>query len=162
MLRIHRRISFSVTIITILLLVSASVVIGSQQLKRTTGKRSKHASGEAARHADRGEARPMYRPNRKADMRYIKVKWVHNIPTEPIWLYCELSDGSWETRKVEIFPDGSAGFASSSESAGTTRLAVEPIPSLEVIASDAQFVPVEISRQEFEDVWARRFDPERL
>jgi hypothetical protein len=91
-------------------------------------------------------------------MKYIRVKWIHDLSDEPVWLYSELNDDLWETRKVEIFPDGTVGFASRAESAGTTRLSVEPLPPLGEIASDPQFDPVEIDSQEFEDVWAKRFD----
>jgi hypothetical protein len=94
-------------------------------------------------------------------MKYIKVKWVHDLPDEPVWLYSELNDDSWETRKVEIFRDGTAGFASQAEIAGTTRLSVEPLPPLGEIALDPQFEPVEIDPREFEDVWAKRFDRQR-
>jgi hypothetical protein len=91
-------------------------------------------------------------------MKYIKVKWTHDLPDEPVWLYSELNDDLWETRKVEIFPDGTAGFASQAERAGTTQLSVEPLPPFGEIASDPQFDLVEIASQEFEDVWAKRFD----
>jgi hypothetical protein len=91
-------------------------------------------------------------------MKYIKVKWIHNYENEPIWLYSELDDNSWETRKVEIFPDGTAGFASQNECVGTTRLAITPLPSLMEIALDPQFYPVIISHQDFEDVWMNRFN----
>lgn len=89
-------------------------------------------------------------------MKYIKVQWIHDFPDEPAWIYCELNDDSWETRKVEVFPDGTMGFASQAESAGTTELSVGPIPPIPEIAADPQFDPVEIAPQEFEDVWARR------
>ncbi len=94
-------------------------------------------------------------------MKYIKVKWIHDFPDEPAWIYCELNDDSWETRKIEVFPDGTVGFASQAESAGTTRLSFEPSTPLEEIASDLQFEPAEIEPQEFEGVWARRLDRPR-
>jgi Domain of unknown function (DUF6881) len=86
-------------------------------------------------------------------MKYIKVKWIHSLPDEPVWLYSELNDDQWETRKVELFADGTKGYANHSETCGTTKLSIEPLPSLEDIASDPQFVPEIITRQEFEDVW---------
>jgi hypothetical protein len=90
-------------------------------------------------------------------MKYIKVRWIHSLPDEPIWLYSELNDDWWEVRKVEVFADGTKGYANHSEALGTTKLSIEPLPAIEEIASDPQFVPTEITRQEFEDVWANRY-----
>jgi hypothetical protein len=91
-------------------------------------------------------------------MKYIKVKWVHFHPDEPTLLYSELDDARWEIRKVEIFPDGRIGYASSIEatSATKTRLSIEPLPPFDEIAADPQFQPVEITKDEFEAVWSRR------
>lgn len=86
-------------------------------------------------------------------MKYIKVKWIHQLPDEPVLLYSELDKDFWEKRKVEVFPDGSAFFASEEESHGDTGLSIEPLPSLEEIGSDPQFEPEEISAPEFEKVW---------
>ena len=89
-------------------------------------------------------------------MQYIKVKWIHSHPDEPVLLYSELDEDRWETRKVEIFPDGTTGFAGPDEQAGSSILAEVPMPTLEEIASDPQFVPQPVQRHEFEQVWARR------
>jgi Domain of unknown function (DUF6881) len=85
---------------------------------------------------------------------YLRVKWKHSFSTEPVLLYSELDGERWETRKVEVFTDGRRDFASASETSGNTRLSKEPLPALEEIASDPQFEPVEITRTEFEEVWA--------
>ncbi len=92
-------------------------------------------------------------------MRYLRVQWLHFHPDEPVEIYSEINDDGWEVRKVEVFPDGSVGFASSSEGIGSTMLSVEPLPALEEIRSDPQFKPTEISRQEFEKMWEKRFEP---
>lgn len=89
-------------------------------------------------------------------MKYIRVKWNHKHHDEPVLLYSELDTERWEKRKVEVFRDGRCGYASASESGGSTRLGEEPIPALTEIASDPQFEPVEITQQEFEEVWAKR------
>ena len=83
-------------------------------------------------------------------MRYIHISWIHDDPDGPSELYSELDDGSWEVRKVEVFRDGRIGFAGSSESTGSTRLGLEPVPSLDEIALDPEFHPEEITRAEFE------------
>jgi hypothetical protein len=96
-------------------------------------------------------------------MKYIKVRWIHSDPDEPVWLYSELNDDMWEIRSIEIFPDGTKGFADDAEAVGTTKLSIEPLPSLKDIASDPQFIPEEITHQEFEGAWAaRRMSPRRL
>ena len=92
-------------------------------------------------------------------MRYLRVEWVHFHPDEPVEIYSEINDAGWETRKVEFFPDGSVGFASSTEGMGSTMLSLEPLPALEEIASDPQFKPVEISQQDFEKAWEKRLHP---
>jgi hypothetical protein len=92
-------------------------------------------------------------------MRYLKVLWLQDHPGEPIELYSELDDGGWERRKVEVFRDGSIGFASASESGGTTTISERPLPSIEEIAADPQFRPSAISKAEFERVWERRLAP---
>lgn len=86
-------------------------------------------------------------------MKYIKVKWIHDLDDEPCLLYSELDDDLWEKRKVEVFADGSAAFASEDECFGDTGLSIEPLPSLEEIGRDPQFEPETISAAEFEEVW---------
>jgi len=89
-------------------------------------------------------------------MNYIKVKWNHSHPGEPIWLYSEIDDDRRETRKVEVFADGRRRYASRTESEGGTRLGEAPIPQLIEISYDPQFQPAAIAKEEFEAVWAER------
>jgi len=90
-------------------------------------------------------------------MKYIKVKWTHSKPNEyPSILYSELDDELWEVRKVEMFGDGHQGYASDAESLGDTELGIEPLPPLAEIASDPQFELIEITKEEFEEVWSKR------
>lgn len=86
-------------------------------------------------------------------MKYIRVRWIHNFPNEPVLLYSELDDDRFETRKVEVFPDGKKGYASEAEEVGGTRLGIEPVPSITQIAMDHEFVPEEITKEEFERIW---------
>jgi hypothetical protein len=53
-------------------------------------------------------------------MIYIKVRWKHDDPNNPILLYGEMDDERWEVRKVEVFPNGSFGYADRATSRGTT------------------------------------------
>jgi hypothetical protein len=90
-------------------------------------------------------------------MIYLKVRWIHNLPDEPVLPYSELDEGRWEIRKVEIFPDHSVGFAGANSKAKDTRLGEVPVPSIEDIASNPEFEPQEISAADFELIWRNRF-----
>jgi hypothetical protein len=92
-------------------------------------------------------------------MRYVRVAWKHVFPDDPILIYSELDDDRWEVRKVEVFRDGALGYASAKGSSRSLGLGLEPYPPLEEIAGDPQFEPVEITRQEFEDIWLRALTP---
>ena len=89
-------------------------------------------------------------------MDYVRVRWLHTNPNEPIWLISEIDADRWETRKVEIFANGSKGHAARGEEAGGTVLADLPLLPLQEIASDPQFLPEEITKEEFEAVWSAR------
>jgi hypothetical protein len=89
-------------------------------------------------------------------MRYIKVRWNHSFPNEPVILYSELDSKGFEVRKVEVFRDGLIDYASRYEHGRFCRLGEEAVPSLEEIAADSQFEPMEIGHEEFEVMWARR------
>jgi hypothetical protein len=91
-------------------------------------------------------------------MQYIKVKWIHSHADYPVLLYSELDKDRHECRKVEFYADGRIGFASTTETTHLTSisLGVAPVPTLDEIAADAQFQPVEITKNEFEEVWLKR------
>jgi hypothetical protein len=92
-------------------------------------------------------------------MRYQKVEWRHNSLDEPVVLYAEIDDAGMETRKVDVYQDGRWDCADASSSMGATRLSTEPLPSIEEIAAQAEFSPVEISPEEFEQAWRRATQP---
>jgi hypothetical protein len=89
-------------------------------------------------------------------MKYIRVKWKHTNPDEPIWLFSELDPNGLELRKLECFRNGFCDFASTNDSTGTTKLSTQPLPELDKLAKDPEFEPTEISKEEFEDVWTKR------
>jgi hypothetical protein len=86
-------------------------------------------------------------------MRYIKVVWLHDHPDEPIELYSELDDESWEVRKIERFRDGFLGYVGADGATERTRLGLVPVPSVDEIARDPEFQAAEIGREEFEMAW---------
>lgn len=84
---------------------------------------------------------------------YLKVRWIHDFPDEPVELYSELAPDRYEVRKVEVFRDGRRVRADENTTAGGTMLGVVPVPGIDEIAEDRQFEPSGISREEFERVW---------
>jgi hypothetical protein len=87
-------------------------------------------------------------------MEFIDVAWRHNSENDPVRVVSELDSGRHETRKLEFFPDGRVGFASSVVSSINTELGVVPVPSIEEINSDPQFHASSIEKQEFEALWS--------
>ncbi len=86
-------------------------------------------------------------------MTYLKVIWKHEPNEYPVIMYSELDDDRYETRKVEVFGDGTFGYAYDGGSSSMTILGEVPLPSFEEIDSDPQFEPVVISKNEFDKVW---------
>ena len=84
-------------------------------------------------------------------MTYIKVFWEHT--DEPILLYSELDEERWEIRKVYIFEKGRMEYASRTEANGETILSDQPCPNLSEITKSPEFVPLEIAKEEFEEIW---------
>lgn len=95
-------------------------------------------------------------------MKYIKVRWVHNLPNAPVVLYSELNPERWEIRKVEVYADGRADCADAEVQTGSTNLGIEPLPAPEEIAADPQFIPLELSAEEFQFVWEKAKARQRL
>lgn len=93
-------------------------------------------------------------------MDYIDVMWCHAFEDEPVRLVSELNAERFEVRKLEFFRNGSVGFASQNAHSDGTELGLIPVPLLEEINIDPQFVGVAISGAEFEVLWGRctKFD----
>ena len=89
-------------------------------------------------------------------MKYIRVKWKHTNPDEPVWLFSEIDEDGVEKRKLECFRNGFCDFAAANASTGTTKLSTQPLPELDKLAKDPEFEPMEITMEEFEDVWKKR------
>jgi hypothetical protein len=86
-------------------------------------------------------------------MRYLRVTWAHAFSDEPAELFSEVGDDGYETRKVEVFRGGRMTYADEIRSTGSTILGETPIPSFEEIASQSEFAPEWISRDDFEAIW---------
>ena len=90
-------------------------------------------------------------------MKYVRLKWNHTNPDEPVWIFSELDSDGKEVRKIECFRNGFCDVANASVSSGTAALMTLPLPDLKQLARrDPEFTPVEITREEFEEVWVKR------
>lgn len=88
-------------------------------------------------------------------MKYLRVTWKHSFVDEPRLLYSEVDQRRFERRKVEVFPDGHMDYADADTSSGSTELGLMAIPELCEIAADPEFEPTEITKDDFERVWAQ-------
>lgn len=86
-------------------------------------------------------------------MKYLMVEWCHSFSNEPVELYSEIDEDGWEVRKVEVYADGSSGYADAHTQTKGSGLSKERLPSFEEIAADPQFNPREISADEFDQIW---------
>jgi len=86
-------------------------------------------------------------------MIYLKVHWSHDSENQPVAFYCEMEDDRMETRKVELFADGSLGYANETRTTGKTVLSALPMPATADLAATPNCEAAEITRDEFEDVW---------
>jgi hypothetical protein len=90
-------------------------------------------------------------------MKYIRLKWNHENPDEPVWIFSELDPRGREVRKIECFRNGFCDIATAAGSSGTAALISMPLPDLKALAArDPEFTPVEISQEQFEEVWEHR------
>ncbi len=88
-------------------------------------------------------------------MEYIKIKWIHESKDFPIDLYSEIDSDRFEVRKVEVFPDGSLGYADAKDSSKDTKLGDVAMPPLDKLNSDPEFKASVISKDEFEEIWLK-------
>lgn len=87
-------------------------------------------------------------------MLYLRIRWIHHLPDEPVLLYSEIDEDRYEVRKVEEYADGHCDVASVDGHTGSTYLGEVPTPGLSAINAQEDFVALEISSEEFEQVWA--------
>jgi hypothetical protein len=83
---------------------------------------------------------------------YIRVRWLHSSPDDPVDLWSELDADREEVRKVEIWSGGRVGYATNEE-VGGTRLGELPVPLLNEINLDPQFQAEAITKADFEKCW---------
>lgn len=86
-------------------------------------------------------------------MQFLKIEWIHEITDEPYIIYTELDDVGYENRKIEIYKNGRIDYATQSSEFGGSILSEHPYPTVEEIAANSEFIPVQISKEEFRSFW---------
>ena len=86
-------------------------------------------------------------------MIYLKVHWSHESENQPVAFYCEMEDDRMEVRKVELYADGSFGYANERRSSGRTVLAALPMPATAALDAGPNYEASEITRDDFEEIW---------
>lgn len=88
-------------------------------------------------------------------MHYFQSDWFHSLSSEPIKIYAELGDDRYVIRMIEQFSDGRFGFADETKSSGGTRFPIAPIPTLDEINQDTQFLAKPMTSEDFDELWRR-------
>lgn len=83
-----------------------------------------------------------------------RVQWWHEGGDDPVFLWAHVVDGR-EVRKVDEFADGHLVWADGEHESGSTRLSEVPMPSVQEIGDDPQFVVEIVDASAFEQVWQR-------
>ncbi|MES2320209.1 MAG: hypothetical protein V4631_22255 [Pseudomonadota bacterium] len=73
-------------------------------------------------------------------MRWIDVKWLHDLEEEPIRLVSELDLDGYETRKLEFFRNGRVGFASAAGASPGTELGTVSVQAIDRLAPYANLM----------------------
>ena len=86
-------------------------------------------------------------------MEYIDVTWQHDDEGYPIRIISELDPDRYEIRKIELYKNGGVGYAYEEKSYLGAVLGEKPVPILEEINKDPQFIGKHINAEEFEKLW---------
>lgn len=91
---------------------------------------------------------------------FFKTEWHHDPPYTwgnefPVFIYTEMDEDRWEKRCVEIFPDGTLGWADAEHPEGRTTLGYLQNPTLDEIGAQNEFTVELISQTQFEEIWHR-------
>ena len=89
-------------------------------------------------------------------MRYFKVHWVHSFEDEPEYIYSEIDEEGYETRKIELFKNGKHILYS--DHINSDRLTEGKYPSLTELnyGNEAETMhTAEISNDEFTMIWLK-------
>ncbi|WIX81148.1 hypothetical protein QRX50_10485 [Amycolatopsis carbonis] len=80
---------------------------------------------------------------------------MHEFAEEPVEILSEVGADGYERRKVERFRDGRLGWADEKHEVGGTGLGELPVPPLDEINAQQEFVASRIPDREFEWAWGQ-------
>lgn len=87
-------------------------------------------------------------------LKYIMLKWIHDLKNEPCIIYSEIDDQQYEVRKIEVYKNGTVSKYAEKEADLQMELGDVAFPqNLDVINQDKQFYAQYISKEEFESIW---------
>ncbi|WP_233223198.1 hypothetical protein [Amycolatopsis sp. BJA-103] len=89
------------------------------------------------------------------EMWHLRVAWLHEFADEPVEILSEVGADGYERRKVERFRDGRIGWADEKCEVGGTGLGEVPVPPLDEINAQQEFVATRIAGGEFERAWTQ-------
>lgn len=84
------------------------------------------------------------------DLKYILLKWFHDLEDEPCEIYSEIDDQRYEVRKIEIYKNGTTYICDEKTIDPQIELGDVAFPEdLDEIDQDIQFFARYISKEEF-------------
>ncbi|HEX9338081.1 MAG TPA: hypothetical protein VF892_19445 [Pseudonocardiaceae bacterium] len=86
-------------------------------------------------------------------MKYLHVKWRHDLPHQPTDIYTEVDDDRWEARKVEVFADGRIQYSDGVDSTGNTDLSDVRSPLPGEAPDNDVLTTTAIDEAAFEHMW---------
>lgn len=93
-------------------------------------------------------------------MKYVHIKWNHELLDAPTDVYAELDGNRMEVRKIEIYNDHNIGFAmEGGRSSGNTSLRPTPVPLVSVLNQDPKAMARDMDWHEFDDLWEKLVRP---
>lgn len=88
-------------------------------------------------------------------MRYICIEFETYEDRVPQTIYSEIDDLGYEVRKIEIYFDGTVGYASYEREVGKTLLADQMIPTVDDINIEKDVRAIHLTNKEFESLWLK-------
>lgn len=83
----------------------------------------------------------------------LKLDAIH--PKSPQLIYIEINQHRLENRKIEIYPDGTIGLASSTLNRENSVLGSSPFPSFDTLKRLPYIEISEINLETFEEIWSK-------
>ena len=85
--------------------------------------------------------------------RYMDIRWQHTSEADPVRLISAIGSDGFEYKQIEVFRDGSVGYATQSSKSHGTELGSSEVPPLNQILCHPEFDGSEISAADFDSLW---------